>query len=164
MKSYDSFLQVSIVTYTFLTVVLVILQPYPLRNAQAEDQSASVSAVDVAKLLQKKGIPITYKITDVSDIEIVPGSHSKAGIVSDARTATKELDISVTVFRNPKLRNEARLRQVKVCPGCAFLAECGSILVSFSDGKLGRSRAEYDRYRKLTRETYSHLKQAYHCE
>ena len=128
-------------------------------SSSLADDLSKASATAIAELLKQGGIPLTYPITDTTKSPFFKDERRKAGIISSAVTATDDADISITVFESSQLRNDARLRQIKACPGCAYITECGSILLSFVGT---RSRAPATR--EQSRLAYKLLRNKHKCE
>lgn len=128
--------------------------PADQQPAQASSDKTLPTATEIGRVLKADGIPFTYDITDTSGaLDFLKGPD--VGIVSEANTATKTADISITVFRSVDFRRQARARldaaNAKLHadeargfgaqPSIEYYAECGTIMVMFQPDFKAKSLA-----------------------
>jgi hypothetical protein len=96
-------------------------------------ETENVTAAEVGQQLKEAGAPITYSVTDTTDV----GDPLEPPLMSTAETATDTLDISIEVYDTADHRAEASEQQdenlTENAPelvDSSVKAECGAILVS----------------------------------
>ena len=137
-------------------------------NVDDTNSEETLTAYEVGELLHSKGLPFmdlgypypsgTY-ITEGSRISTY---EMNQGLLSKARAASEHgddiFDWHIRVYGSISERNNARQEMVRDCPGCAFLTECGPILIYIPDV------TRDERKRDMTRQAYEVLRDNLQCE
>jgi len=127
-----------------------------------------IDAKEVGEILLSNGIPFIEMDfpfppgTYITDGPTLSSAERNAGMVSKAMAASEHngdlFDWRIEVYNSITARNNARLQMVRDCPGCAYLAECGEILIYIPD------ITEDERKRGMTRQAYTILRDNLQCE
>jgi hypothetical protein len=126
----------------------------PQQTEQAKQNQ--ITAGKVGEALKAAGFPISLPITDIS--RAIDDKERKGGLVSKVATATDVADVFIDVYETPDARNKARIEMVAACPGCAYIAECGIIMVYLPTISTNQKAKNY------SRQAYEILKKQYQCE